>query len=54
MKIIEVAMVQLAGNILVFVLYWAGGKVDSGTFGDVRNVVEVLSIMKRYLCVHCQ
>lgn len=52
--ILELPIAQLTGHVRVIVQYWAGDEVASGTSGAMTNAVEVLSTMKRYLCVDCQ
>lgn len=51
---LEPAMVQLTEDVPVFVQYWAGGTVATGTGGKATHFLKVPSIMDKYLCVDCQ
>lgn len=50
---VELAMVQVTGNMRAFVQFWTGDEVANGTGGEVTHVVEVPSKMERCLCVDC-
>lgn len=47
---LELAIEQLTGEMQVFVQYWAGGEMRSGSVGEVMHVGVDLSTMERYLC----
>lgn len=53
-KTLESAVVQMTWNVLVFVQYWAGVEVARVTVDEMAHVVEVPSMMEKYLFVDCR
>lgn len=52
-EMVGFAVVQLTGNVQVFVQLCAGGEGASGTCSEVMDVLEFSSSMERYSCVDC-